>query len=182
MTITQPIQLSRENLEKWGENFVKKVERTTTRTELDRLILAVERREFKQSYMAKWTKVVFDDAKGEVRKDDWDISSFEKQILDANKDFRRNINRAELNEENGEWKTASMKSNGLKIISAGGEAVVLEETIKGMEVAVRVQCFDPFLFTRGIEEYEFEWHLSGGEFLIPRNLKKLFYNFLKISF
>ena len=67
--INQPRELSRENLEKWGENFVKNVKRTTTRTELDRLILAVERREFENRWLAKWTEVVFDDAKGKVKAD-----------------------------------------------------------------------------------------------------------------
>ena len=170
MMINQPKELSRENLKKWGENFVKKVKRTTTRTELDRLILAVERRQFKNDLSGEWTEVVFDAGKGEVKagrwcSEDWKISTFEKKILDAHSGLLRKIERTELKEENGEWQLGSMK-----IISSGGEAGVLEETIGGMEVAVRVQCFDPFLFTKGIDKYEFEWHLSGGEFLVPSNL------------
>ena len=169
--INQPIELTRENLENWGKNFVKKVKRTTTRTELDWLILAVERREFKSDYMARWTEVVFDAGKGKVEagfngSEDWNISTFEKNILDANPGLLRRIERTELKEENGEWQLGSMK-----IISSGGEAVVLEETIGGLEVAVRVQCFDPLLFTKGIAGYDFEWHFSEGEFLITENLK-----------
>ena len=171
MKITQPKELSRENLEKWGENFVKNVKRTTTRTELDRLILAVERRQFNYDHMARWTEVVFDAGKGKVQtrsygSEDWNISTFEKKILDANPGLLRRIERTELKEENGEWQLGSMK-----IISSGGEAVVLEETIGGLEVAVRVQCFDPLLFTKGIAGYDFQWHLSEGEFLITENLK-----------
>ena len=162
MKITHPSELTRENVEKWGENFVKKAKRTTTRTELDRLILAVERRQFKDDDVARWTEVVFDAGKGEVQvswgSEDWNISTFEKKILDANPGLLRRIERTELKEENGEWQLGSMK-----IISSGGEAVVLEETIGGLEVAVRVQCFDPFLFTKkAIGQYQFEWHLSGG--------------------
>ena len=170
MKITQPRELTRENVEKWGENFVKNVKRTTTRTELDRLILAVERRQFKDNRMGEWTDVVFDAGKGKVTADtmfgilseDWNISTFEKKILDANPGgLLRRIERTELKEENGEWQLGSMK-----ILSSGGEAVVLEETIGGLEVAVRIQCFDPLLFTKGIAGYDFEWHLSEGEFLI----------------
>jgi serine/threonine protein kinase len=52
----------------------------------------------------------------------------------------------------------------LEEISQGGEAVVFEEIIAGIQVAVRVQCFDSALFTGDMEEYSFNWHLSTGDF------------------
>ena len=60
-------------------------------------------------------------------------------------------------------------------ISAGGEAIILNETFGNLDVAVRVQCFDPALFTeefpaasnterviKNSDELHFEIHLSEG--------------------
>ena len=51
-----------------------------------------------------------------------------------------------------------------KTISQGGEAIVLEENFDGLDVAVRVQVFDPFLFTEELknEDVSFEIHCSKG--------------------
>ena len=64
--LTHPKELTRENLQKWRKEFVKKIGRTTTRTDLDRLILAVERREFENEHLAGWTNVTFENEKGKV--------------------------------------------------------------------------------------------------------------------
>ena len=85
----------------------------------------------------------------------WEVSAFERKILDKSPDLNRAIKRWEQNEEKGEWK---LDGSSLKIITAGGEAVLLEEEIGGLKVAVKVQCFDPALFTHGMDGYETEMH------------------------
>ena len=176
---THPRELTRENLEIWRKEFVKKLARTTTRTDLDRLIVAVERRRFEDKWMAEWTEVVFKDGKGKVTTEDgkyeeFEISVFEREILERDQNLKgRKIKKSELKEEKGEWQLDTT----IKEISSGGEAVVLEEIIAGQKVAVRVQCFDSALFTGDMEEYEYEWHLSNGDFKNP----PLFFYAFKIS-
>jgi hypothetical protein len=163
---THPRELTRNNLEKWRKEFFKKVKRTTTRTDLDRLILAVDRRKFEDNIMGDWTEVIFENEKGKVtndrkRSEKFEISEFERKILDRAPNLKtRKIIRSDLKEENGEWQLC----NSLKKISSGGEAVVFEEIISGLKVAVRVACFDSALFTKEMEQNEFEWHLSKGDF------------------
>ena len=41
--MTHPKELSRENIRLWLETFVKKLKRSSTRNDLDRLILSAER-------------------------------------------------------------------------------------------------------------------------------------------
>jgi hypothetical protein len=166
--LTHPRELTRKNLEKWRNEFVKKLARTTTRTDLDRLILAVERREFENLLMAEWTEVIFEDRKGKVMarygSEEFEISKFELKILEQDKNLKSGkILRSDLKEENCRWQF----DKSLKKISYGGEAVVFEEIIAGIKVAVRVQCFDSELFTGGMEDYEYEWHLSNGDFKDP---------------
>ena len=161
---THPKELSRENLEEWRKEFVEKVKRTTTRTDSDRLILAVERKEFGDEWMAEWTEVIFDNDKGKATtklgsSEEFEISKFERKILDRASNLKtRKILRSDLEEENGEWQL----DKSLKKISSGGEAVVFEEIISGLKVAVRVACFDSALFVEDKEKYKFEWHLSKG--------------------
>ena len=161
--LTHPKELTRDNLEKWRKEFVKKMKRTTTRTDLDRLILAVDRRKFKEDYMAGWTKVIFENGKGKVTtkeglSEKFVISEFERKILGQKKnhlgslfrkilDQKKNLKNTELKksaltQENGEWTLDS----SLKEISRGGEAVVLEETIEGLKVAVRVRVPNTLLY------------------------------------
>ena len=165
MISSHPRELTRENLDKWLEEFLKKIKKTTSRRQLDRIILAVERRQFRSDRMGRWTEVTFKDGKGRVVREngdseEWTISCFERKIIEASPDLVRKIDRSELKEETGEWKL----DETLKTISTGGEAIVLEEEIGGLEVAVRVQCFDPELFTRELDGYDFEWNLSKGQF------------------
>ena len=63
---THPKELTREAVEKWLENFKKKLKRTTSRDDLDRLILSVERSEFKDDGCGQWIEVIFEDEKGRV--------------------------------------------------------------------------------------------------------------------
>ena len=142
------------------------MERTTTRTDSDRLILAVDRRKFEKDLMGGWTEVTFEDGKGEVTREDgyseeFEISEFERKILDKNQNPKiTKLEKSALTQENGEWTLDC----SLKEISQGGEAVVLKETIEKLEVAVRVACFDSALFVGNMDDCSFEWHLSKGGF------------------
>ena len=85
-----PRELTRKNLEIWRKEFVKKLARTTTRTDSERLILAVERREFKNEDMAEWTEVIFEEGKGKVTtkngiSEEFKISEFERKILEESR-------------------------------------------------------------------------------------------------
>jgi hypothetical protein len=106
---THPEKLTRENLEKWRKEFVKKMKRTTTRTDSDRVILAVDRRQFKKDWMAGWMKVIFEDGKGKVihkkgSSEEFEISEFERKILDQKKNQEKiEIEKSSLKQENGEW-------------------------------------------------------------------------------
>jgi hypothetical protein len=89
---THPRELTRKNLEIWRKEFVKKLasRRTTTRTDSDRLVLAVERREFKKEEMAEWTEVIFEEGKGKVTtkngiSEEFKISEFERKILEESR-------------------------------------------------------------------------------------------------
>merc|ERR1712176_809643 len=159
---THPEQLSRANLEQWRKDFVEKLKRTTTRTDQDRLILAIDRREFEDWTMAEWTEVIFGNEKGKVsytdkygdfESEEFNLSDFERKILAKNENLRnQKIEKSSLKAEDGNW--------NLKGISSGGEAIVFKEKIDGLELAVRVACFDSALFTGDTEDYSYEWHLS----------------------
>ena len=135
--LTHPRELTRENLEIWRKEFVKKIGRTTTRTDVDRLILAVDRRTFVEddifALFPTWTKVIFEDRKGKVTKEngsseEFKVSEFERKILERNQYLeKREIAKSELKEEQGEWQL----DKTIKEISFGGEAIVLEEIIAG---------------------------------------------------
>merc|ERR1712157_296433 len=108
---THPENLTRANLEEWRKDFVKKLKRTTERTDQDRLILALDRREFKNKYMAQWTEVIFGNEKGKVsyiprnmggrvKSEEFNLSDFERKIIDK-------INKNE-NQENLKIKKSSL--------------------------------------------------------------------------
>ena len=91
---------------------MKKIGRTTTRTDLDRLILAVERREFEDEEIAEWKVVIFENGRGKATRkydsEEFEISEFERRILDQNKDFEnQEIKKSAMKEENGDWKLDS---------------------------------------------------------------------------
>merc|ERR1712176_370603 len=157
---THPEQLSRANLEIWRKDFVKKLKRTTTRTDQDRLILAIDRREFEDWTMAEWTEVIFGNEKGKVsytdkygdfESEEFNLSDFERKILAKNENLRnQKIEKSSLKAEDGDW--------NLKGISSC------------LEYAVRVTCFDSALFTGDTMDYSYEWHLSE-EFKVAENEK-----------
>ena len=73
------------------------------------------------------------------------------------------IERYEIKEESGEWKLDNQLKR--KLISEGGEALVFSEKFGGNEMAVRVQIFDPILFTKklGGDQIKLKTHLISGE-------------------
>ena len=161
---THPKELTRANLEIWTENFVKKLRRRTERTDVARLISSVERREFLDHEFSQWSEVHFKNGRGSVYKadkksEDFEVSVFERRILGENAD--RVIKRSELKAEQEVWEL----DQSLLKISEGGEAVILKEVVVegGSEYAIRVQAFDPAAFTDGIDDYDFQWHLSKGK-------------------
>ena len=163
-----PFELEREKVETWLERFLPKLERSTTRTQKCRLLESVERMEFGEDFNARiWDNVRFEkDGSGNIDgwREDFTITKFQKTILKEDKSlFGQKIGRSEIKQESGEWNlSAQLKA---KSILQGGEAIVLEENFDGLEVAVRVQVFDPFLFTEELknEDISFEIHLSKGK-------------------
>ena len=152
---------------------MKKLKRETTRGDLDRLILSVERMDFEDNHCAVWTDVIFENGEGKITYDrygekaikTWKISPFQKKILDTNDDFEgRNIRRSELKEENGQWYLDPHLCK--RMISSGGEAIVLKEQFEQLEAAVRVQLFDPAIFTKNNNMLDFKIHLSKGKKII----------------
>ena len=147
----------KKEIKKWLKGFLAKLKRTSTRTEKCRLILAVERMQFERDiFAAWWTHVRFgeenaeilDTGKNVIKKNlqKIKINEFQKQLLKSNAALKNQlIGHFEIMEEKGEWKIpAELKT---KVISEGGEALVFSEKFGIFETAVRIQIFDPFLFT-----------------------------------
>ena len=174
---THPKVLSRRKIKKWLKGFVKKLKRETTRGDLDRLILSVESLEFDNKDSAGWDEVIFENEGGKINSVDdwggkiserWSVTSLQKKILASNNDFeRRKIKRSELKEENGRWFVDSNLC--AKVISTGGEAIVLKDQFGDLEVAVRVQVFDTALFTKKEKVLRFDIHLSQGRVFLISN-------------
>ena len=143
----------RKEIEKWLEGFLAKLKRTSTRTQKCRLILAVERMKFEDDdYAAWWKYFQFGEEKVEIIAYEHyslqkiKITEFQKQILKSNVALKNQlVGHSEIKEEKVEWQiSAELKT---KIISEGGEAIVFSEKFGIFETAVRIQIFDPFLFT-----------------------------------
>ena len=102
---THPKELTKDAVEKWLEDFKKKLKRKTCRDDLDRLILSVERSDFEKKYIADWEEVIFENGKGKVsggqwkKEEEWAITSFQKMIIGKNPHLERKIQRSELKEE-----------------------------------------------------------------------------------
>jgi hypothetical protein len=161
----------RGKLDEWLKCFLPKLKRESTRTAKCRLLASVERHEFEyKSDAEKWRYCKFVGNKGIIFKEnkgqlvDFEATSFQKKILRENPELRNVfIGRSEIKEENGKWQLL----DGLKekIISEGGEAIVFSEKFGENEFAVRVQIFDPFLFTTMFAANQIKWktHLFCGE-------------------
>ena len=182
-----PVELEREKVETWLEGFLPKLERSTTRTQKCRLLESVERMEFEYNeYAVWWDHVKFGKdwrrrSYGKIlekKKDleNFAVTDFQKTIFEEEKTlFGQKIRRSEIKQESGEWKMSTeFEAN---FISQGGEAIVLEESFDGLDVAVRVQVFDPFLFTKNLkrEDISCEIHLSKGKIHF-QVLSHLFYS------
>jgi len=152
----------------WLKNFCPKLKRTTTRTERCRLLLSVERMEFNDDHIAStWKNVVFNNGRVALYDDNeklletLDMYCLQKEIIRDNPNLQgTRLSRYDIKEEYGKWRLADELQS--KLISAGGEAIILQEKFDVMEMAVRIHVFDPFLFTDQALEPEFKiFHESG---------------------
>ena len=169
--IDHPSQLEREKVECWLKEFLPKLKRTTSRTQKCRLLESVERLNFNDDRYAGWWKFVKFDKEGcgtifrKNRKlEEFEQTEFQKVILENGPSFiDKEIGRWEIKEESGDWQLDDNLEK--KVLSQGGEAIVLAENFDELETVVRVQVFDPFLFTEKFEEfgYIYEIHLSRGK-------------------
>ena len=116
-------------------------------------------------YAAWWQHVQFGEENGEIfgkwkeSLQNIKITEFQNQILKSNAALKNIlIGHSEIKEEKGEWKIpAELKT---KIISDGGEALVFSEKFGICETAVRVQIFDPFLFTDDFVLDSLTWKIN----------------------
>jgi hypothetical protein len=160
----------RGKFDEWLKCFLPKLKRESTRTAKCRLLASVERHEFGDKYNAReWQFCKFVGNKGIIfaenkdQQEEFEATSFQKKILRENPELLNVfISRSEIKEENGKWQFL----DGLKekIISEGGEAIVFSEKFGETEFAVRVQVFDPFLFTTMFAANQIKWktHLISG--------------------
>ncbi|CBY14413.1 unnamed protein product [Oikopleura dioica] len=189
----------KKEIEKWLKGFSAKLKRTSTRTQKCRLILAVERMQFKNDHYASlWNHVQFGEENGEIfwKKKSLQkikINEFKKQLLKSNAALKNLvIGNSEIKEEKGEWNIpVELKT---KIISEGGEALVFSEKFGIFETVVRVQIFDPFLFTDDFGLDLLTWKInfekdyekavnkekSGKENQMPKH-KNIIKNFVNIE-
>ena len=164
----------KREFEKWLTGFLAKLKRTSTRTEKCRLISSVERMTFENDrYAALWEYVRFgDEEELEIFLENKyrsfqkiKLTDFQKIILNSNPNLKNEmISRSEIREESGEWDiSAELKT---KMISEGGEALVFSEEFGNLKTAVRLQIFDPFLFTKNFELDSLSWkiHFEKGLF------------------
>ena len=160
---------------KWLTGFLAKLKRNSTRTEKCRLISSVERMNFEEhKYAAWWEYVQFGEEEAEIfmPKRFWPknkslqkikLTDFQKMILNSNANLKNEmISRSEIREENGEWDLPVELQT--KIISNGGEALVFLEKFGNLKTAVRLQIFDPFLFTKdfGLDSLSWKIHFEKG--------------------
>ncbi|CBY13560.1 unnamed protein product [Oikopleura dioica] len=152
----------REEINKWTGCFIAKLERSSTRTDKCRLVASVERQKFINDRNAQdWKFFTFDKNKGvifdhnNIPRESFKTTSFQKRILREDPSLEKIISRSEIREEAGKWHlTDELK---MKIISEGGEAVIISENIGMVEYAVRIHAFDPFLFTKKLPFNDLKW-------------------------
>lgn len=106
--------------------------------------------------------MIFGENKEELEK--FKVTSFQKRILRRDPNLSNIfIGRSEIKEENGYWKLTDEVIR--KLISEGGEALIFLEKFSKTDMVVRIQAFDPFLFTAMLRCDEFKWRthlISGG--------------------
>jgi hypothetical protein len=95
------------------------------------------------------------------------LTEFQKNILKSDSSLKYQLFcRSKIKQETGKWNIpADLQS---KKISSGGEALIFSEKFGDVETAVRVQIFDPFLFTDdyGFDSLTCKIHFQKGKFLI----------------
>jgi hypothetical protein len=148
----------KREIEIWLKGFLAKMKRNSTRTQKCRLILSVERTKFEEdselvdnAFVWEYVRFgedeaeIFDENKRSLEK--LKLTEFQKMILKTDSSLKNQLLcRSKINEEAGKWEiSADLQS---KKISSGGEALIFSERFEDLETAVRVQIFDPFLFTK----------------------------------
>ena len=161
----------KSEVENWMKSFLANLKRTSTRTQKCRIISAVERTDFEDDNYASWWKHVrFGEENVEIiaytgrSLQEMKIPEFQKYLLKSDSSLKNQlIGRSEIKEENGEWQIpAELEA---KLISQGGEALVFCEKFGNFETAVRIQIFDPFLFTNdfGLDSLTWKIHFEKGK-------------------
>ena len=155
----------KQEMEIWLTGFLAKLKRNSTRTQKCRLISSVERMKFEEDLHAVlWQCVRFGEEEAEIFDKDEDslenikLTRFQKNLLNSS-DVLKNqlIFRSKIKEESGKWDVSGDLKK--KVISEGGEALVLSQKFGDLETAVRVQIFDPFLFTNGFHLDFLDWRI-----------------------
>ena len=161
----------RGKFDEWLKCFLPKLKRESSRTAKCRLLASVERQEFGDVLNAAFWRfckfvgnkaILYNGLKNQL--EEFDATSFQKKILRENPVLLNiYIGRSEIKEENGKWQLFDrLKEN---IISEGGEAIVFRQKFGEEEFAVRVQIFDPLLFTKRFAANKIKWktHLISGK-------------------
>jgi hypothetical protein len=181
---------SKEVMESWLTGFLKKLKRSSTRTQKCRLLLSVERMEFENhKFAADWQYVRFGKYEAEILDKEKKrlgekkrITEYQRIILESYESsldsralnrggvfnheslINAELCRSKIKAETGEWAI----QDDLKKISEGGEALVFSQKFGDDETAVRVHIFDPFLLTAKFDSDMVVWkaHFETGLFLL----------------
>ena len=153
----------------WLTGFLAKLKRNSTRTQKCRLISSIERMNFeKDDNAAVWQYVRFGENEAEIfRKkktslEKIKLTKFQKMILKSDSSLKNQfLCRSKIKPETGKWDIPADLKN--RKISEGGEALIFLEKFGDLETAVRVQIFDPFLFTKdfGIDSLTCKIHYQN---------------------
>jgi hypothetical protein len=160
----------KQEMEIWLTGFLAKLKRNSTRTQKCRLILSVERMNFEDNWNAVlWQYVRFGEEEAEIFEKDKTslekikVTKFQKMILKSDSSLKNELLcRSKIKPETGKWDIPADLKN-MKI-SFGGEALVFSENFGDLETALRVQIFDPFLFTNdfGFDSLTWKIHFQKG--------------------
>ena len=181
--------IGKDEIKNWLKKFLRKLKRKTSRTNKCRFILSVERQIFDDDDFAlKWDEIIIEAGGSEFQlknysetwKKTFEASKYQKELIEKifqeEKAYRRRneiliIERSELREENDQW-----DFEGLEKQNEGGEAILFFHQFEDEddELAIRVQCFDPALFTEDLpkEKIHCECQFTGTETLKERGLMK----------
>ena len=162
----------RKRVGKWMTGFSKKLNRTSTRKDKCRLLSSIERTQFENDINAVfWRFVKFDENHATIYNgkkeflEETRLNGFQKMLLKSNTSLKNEfLGRSEIQVETGEW---NIEPN-IEILSEGGEALVLSIIFGADEAAVRIQVFDPMLFTEKLRLDSCTWkiHFENGTFFI----------------